>query len=83
MYSILINSNNTMYGIKGKKQINANITPTFIGTIISIILLFIIICGLSKYIKDKIYYNTLLETIGLSNLPKINKNDILLIKINV
>lgn len=67
-----------MYGIKGKNQINANITPTFIGIIISIILLFITICGLSKYIKDKLYYSTLLETIGLSNLPEINKNEILL-----
>lgn len=78
MYTMLYESD-ILYGIQGKKDIVANVSPIFIGIIIGIILTLIIIYMLSKYIKNKLYYNTLLETIGLNNLPKINeKNEILL-----
>lgn len=81
MYAILSNSNGYLYGIQGNRKIVADISPIFIGIIISIIILLMIICLLSRYIKNKLYFDTLLETIGISNLPNLpnikDKNDIL------
>lgn len=80
MYAVISRSNGYMYGIQGNREIVANISPIFIGILVSIIILLIIVCVLSKYIKDKLYFSTLLETISLSNLPNINKKEILLDK---
>lgn len=82
MYSILSNSNNSMYGIQGHREIVADISPIFICIIVGIIILLTIIYILTKYIKDKIYFQTFLQTIGISNLSKINKENEILLKDN-
>jgi hypothetical protein len=82
MYAILSNSNNIMYGIQGYRDIVADISPIFICVILGIIILLIIIHILTKYIKNKIYFQTLLQTIGISNLSKINKENEKLLKDN-
>lgn len=75
MYSILTNSDNIIYGLQGKRKIVANISPIFIGFITSNIILLIIFCTISRYIKDKKYFSTLLENIGIINLYNINNNN--------
>lgn len=82
MYSLLSMSDRYIYGLQKETKIVTNISSIFIGIVTSIIVLFIIICGLSKYMKDKLYYNTLLETIGIPNLPIIIKENEILLKDN-
>lgn len=79
MYAILSQLNGLLYGMQGYQDIVADISPIFIGIIVSIIVLLIIVYILSRIIKDKQYFNTLLENIGINNLPKIEKEDDILL----
>lgn len=72
---VMLSGSDIMYGLQGYRSIVADISPIFIGIMVSIIVLLIIVDILSRIIKDKQYFNTLLENIGINNLPKIEKED--------
>lgn len=77
MYAILSNSDGYVYGVQGTRQVVADISPLFIGIILCIITLLLTLYIICKYKKDKIFFSTLLETIGLNKLDSIiNKEEL-------
>lgn len=70
-YAMLYNSNNTMYGIQGYNNVVADISPIFTGIIVSVIIILLILFIIIRNIRDSIYFNTLLEVVGITNLYNV------------
>lgn len=76
MYALMYNNvdQNRMYGIQAYRNVVADIPVIFFIINLLIVFILFILYLISRY-YNKFYFITLLETIGISNLPKINENE--------